>query len=269
MAIARLLRDIDPDAVAGRIILLPVANVPALRAARRNADIDGLNLARVFPGNHRGRPTERIAAYIHDELLAQATHLIDLHAGGRSLAILPSAQVLLTPAVDARAGADLLGLAGAAGLPVIVNHGAGDSGTSVGAAVNRGIRALALELGEGAFATVASVDAAAVALQRLLVATGVLRSEAVPVSATAPRFRMGGWRDHLTAPFDGWFERGFRLGQHVAAGEFAGRMHDLLQPESRPAEIHFPAEGIVYAHARDARVRAGASLSVVIREDGA
>jgi hypothetical protein len=80
---------------------------------------------------------------------------------------------------------------------------------------------------------------------------------------------MGIWRDQLTAPCDGWFERGFRLGEKVAAGQFAGRMHDLLMPELAPVDLHFSASGTIYALRCEARVRAGGSLAVLVREEDA
>ena len=44
--------------MAGTFVGLPVANVPAYHAVTREG-IDGLNMARVFPGNPAGSDTER------------------------------------------------------------------------------------------------------------------------------------------------------------------------------------------------------------------
>ena len=60
-AIPRIFRALDQADLRGRLIAVPVCNVPAYRTATRSSPIDGLNLARVFPGDPRGTVTQRIA----------------------------------------------------------------------------------------------------------------------------------------------------------------------------------------------------------------
>ena len=59
VAIADLLAALDPAALAGTLIALPVANPPAFAAGTRTSPLDGLNLARCFDGDPRrlGEPT--------------------------------------------------------------------------------------------------------------------------------------------------------------------------------------------------------------------
>lgn len=85
--ILRLYRDIQPERLAGTLVLAPVANPLSYRGGTRTSPEDGLNMARVFPGDRRGRPTERIAWQLHHRLLAQADFLLDLHSGGTHYAI--------------------------------------------------------------------------------------------------------------------------------------------------------------------------------------
>src|SRR5688572_15350254 len=88
VGLKNLIRELDADRlVAGRLIVLPVLNVPALRAARRDSPLDGRNMNRVFPGDARGTVTERIARFVTDEVLARADVVIDLHAGGAGFEI--------------------------------------------------------------------------------------------------------------------------------------------------------------------------------------
>jgi predicted deacylase len=87
---------LDPERFAGRFLGLPVCNPWALAAGTRcsPATIDGLNLARAFPGDAAGTPTEALA----HALLALVTRnvganglFIDLHSGGTKYAYLPMA----------------------------------------------------------------------------------------------------------------------------------------------------------------------------------
>lgn len=81
-AIPLLLRAFDPGVLRGRLIAVPVCNVPAFRTATRNSPIDGLNLARVFPGDAAGTITQRIAYVLTEQIIANASLLIDLHSAG-------------------------------------------------------------------------------------------------------------------------------------------------------------------------------------------
>src|SRR5712692_7244025 len=45
------------DVVAGRLIVIPVLNVPAFLAGQRESPLDGGNMNRAFPGDARGSLT--------------------------------------------------------------------------------------------------------------------------------------------------------------------------------------------------------------------
>ena len=98
LALMKLCRELEPQDVRGRIIMLPATNYPAVIAGLRTSPIDDLNLNRVFPGDADGRPTEAIAHYIESELLSIADFAIDLHSGGSSLMYLPSSLATLVEA---------------------------------------------------------------------------------------------------------------------------------------------------------------------------
>src|SRR5437762_5971554 len=69
VALGRLIRDLDPAEVRGRLIILPSANFPAAMAGTRTSPLDQGNLNRSFPGDPTGGPTEQIAYCIESELL--------------------------------------------------------------------------------------------------------------------------------------------------------------------------------------------------------
>jgi predicted deacylase len=81
-AILDLTQKLDPARLEGTVTAVPVVNPEAFAAGNRTNPTDGLNLARCFPGNPHGSPTERLAAGVFEQLAAQADFLIDLHSGG-------------------------------------------------------------------------------------------------------------------------------------------------------------------------------------------
>ena len=50
-----------PRRLVGTVVFVPVLNEAAFFAGQRCAPVDGANLARVFPGQANGSPTERLA----------------------------------------------------------------------------------------------------------------------------------------------------------------------------------------------------------------
>jgi predicted deacylase len=87
VAIQDVFETLDPEALRGAFVGIPVVNGPAFAAGRREGPWDGLNLARVFPGDATGSPTLRIAHAFQEHLLRQADFLLDLHSGGDAYAI--------------------------------------------------------------------------------------------------------------------------------------------------------------------------------------
>jgi predicted deacylase len=88
-AIAALARALAAERIHGSVIAVPVVNPPAFGAAQRLSPVDGLNLARCFPGQPDGRPTERLAYWFFEQFASSATHMIDLHSGGVEYQFLP------------------------------------------------------------------------------------------------------------------------------------------------------------------------------------
>lgn len=50
IAIMKLMRELEPAQVRGRLILIPALNLPAAKAGTRLSPLDGKNLNRSFPG---------------------------------------------------------------------------------------------------------------------------------------------------------------------------------------------------------------------------
>ena len=117
-ALMDLVADLRLDDFRGDLVLIPVANPPAFAAASRTSPEDGKNLARAFPGDPTGSPTERLAATLFGAV-GEADHLVDLHSGGVACEFWPVAGFYgpAGPANPSFLAASRMGLSGLWRLP--------------------------------------------------------------------------------------------------------------------------------------------------------
>jgi predicted deacylase len=78
--IRRLLAELDPAALKGRVLAVPLAHPPALAAGTRNAHGEP-DHNRVFPGGQDGL-TERLVAALVEAVLERSDAVVDFHGGG-------------------------------------------------------------------------------------------------------------------------------------------------------------------------------------------
>jgi len=143
IVLGELIRDLDPRSISGRLIIIPALNLPAVIAGQRTSPVDGLNLNRTFPGDPLGSLTEQINAYVNDHIFPLGDAMLDLHSGGSSLNILPSA--IIEPASEPahrRRNIDAV-LAFDAPLTVVIDN-LGDPRTSTSTSVRAGMTPSAL-----------------------------------------------------------------------------------------------------------------------------
>jgi hypothetical protein len=90
LALQRLRIRIDPATLSGTVILVHVANMPSfLGRTIYYSPVDGKNLNRVFPGKPDGTISYRIADVLSREVIARATHVVDLHCGDGNESLRP------------------------------------------------------------------------------------------------------------------------------------------------------------------------------------
>jgi predicted deacylase len=83
-------RSLDPQTLCGRVIVVPVMNMPAFTARSIYVcPLDGRNLNRVFPGNARGTASEQIADWVFRNVISRAEYYVDLHGGDLIEALVP------------------------------------------------------------------------------------------------------------------------------------------------------------------------------------
>lgn len=93
ISLLKLANHLKPDEILGRVIILPVMNLPAVRAGKRVSPIDNVNMNRAFPGRCDGSVTEMICHFIATRILPEADVVVDIHAGGKTLDFVPSAVI--------------------------------------------------------------------------------------------------------------------------------------------------------------------------------
>ncbi len=248
VAILKLLRELRPEQVTGRIILVPTLNMPAAKAATRLSPLDGKNFNRCFPGNPTGTVSEILAHYLTTELFPRADLVMDLHTGGRSLDFVPCAHMHLVPAGPQRA-AMLAGteafltdfcflyadIAGTGLLPV--------------EAERQGKTVITTEMGGSENVTTEVHRITQRGLRNVLRHFGYLNEPVEPRPAGKPPVWVQSLHrdDYRLAPESGLYEGLVPLGETVAANQPVGQIHFLERPDRDPIVIVANADGVLIA----------------------
>ena len=265
ITLGELIRDLDPGAVFGRLIFIPAINQPAVAAARRTSPIDELNFNRTFPGNSQGTTTLQIAAYVNDVLFPLADAFLDLHSGGSSLAIIPSA--IIEPVADPAHHARNRAAARAFGSPITVAiDNRGDTRTATAAAARAGLTVTGTEMAGGGTVSIDALALCRRGVRNVLAHLGVLPAEmADPPKTPSPVYDLPGPNAYVLATDEGVFEPFHANGTVVREGQPAGRIHFLTNPARAPVELAYQADGLLYGRRQPGKVRPGNCCLVVAR----
>ena len=261
-AIMKTIHGLEVDRLAGRIIALPALNAPALAASARCSPLDGGNLNRAFPGDRNGGPTAMIAHLVEAVLILQCDAVIDIHSGGRVGVFAPCALINRSPSEVYPANR---ALAEAFGLPFVwLLGGLNDDRSVNAAAARRRVPMMACELGGGASLAPAMLGHALRGIRRVLDHLGIYPDEAGEAPPEPPRYlEVAAPKNSLYAPVAGLFEACFEVGDDVAAGQIAGWLHFVLEPERPPRELRFEAEGLVLSRVDLGLVKRGEKLALL------
>jgi hypothetical protein len=263
IVIAELIRDLDPGEIEGRLILMPSNNVHAAMAGRRTSPVDGLNFNRTFPGDPGGTITRQISAFIVDHLFPRADAFLDLHSGGSSLTMIPSA--IVEPTEDTELAARNIAAARAFDAPLTVIVGnLGDTRTATAAACQAGLVTVGTEMAGGGTVTPEALAICRRGVRNVLAYLGVMAPEqAAPPRGDGRIMELPGSDAYVFATADGVFEPFHELGREVMAGEPAGRIHVPWDPARLPETLAYRADGILYGRRQPGRVKPGNCCLVV------
>lgn len=82
VAVERLIAQLDPKAIGGTVILVPLVNLPSFEQKVPHVNpVDGKSMNRFYPGKADGTQTERASYLVTREVVEKSDHLIDLHGG--------------------------------------------------------------------------------------------------------------------------------------------------------------------------------------------
>lgn len=240
IAIMKLCRELMPDQVPGRVIMIPSLNFPAALAATRLSPLDGMNMNRAFPGDPSGCVTSQIAHYLTTVLFPLADIVIDIHSGGRSMEFLPCAHMHVVSDLDQRQKMLQAMLAWNTDFAFLYTDIAG-TGLLPVEAENQGKIVVTTELGGGEAIPAHVHRIAYEGLRNVLMHLGVLSGQCVsredlgkpPAIITAALDASF----YLLAPKSGIFEIGVELGDFVTVGQTVGYIFDLESPQTAPATI--------------------------------
>jgi hypothetical protein len=123
-AVKRFAKNLDPKALAGNLVILPICNVPAFMSRQRTSDFElpdfhTIDINRIFPGQRDGLLTYRIAHTLVD-IASVANYQLDLHGSPQSGIIYPYANVHGTD--DDPTGEKMMGLAKAFGTDFVYTY---------------------------------------------------------------------------------------------------------------------------------------------------
>jgi N2-acetyl-L-2,4-diaminobutanoate deacetylase len=268
IVLGELIRTLDPGAVSGRLIFIPAINLPAVAVAHRTSPFDDLNFNRSFPGDSLGSPTQQIVAYVNDVLFPMADAFLDLHSGGSSLAIIPSA--IIEPAADPERHARNRAAALAFDAPMtVVIDNRGDPRTATASAARAGLTVVGTEMAGAGTVSIEALVLCRRGVRNVLAHLGALPPEMCdPPRTPSVVYDLPGSNAYVLASDEGVFEPFHAHGAVVRAGQPAGRIHFLVDPRRPPVELAYEADGVLYGRRQPGKVRPGNCCLVVARPLG-
>ena len=239
-----------PVPLRGAIDIVPVCHEAAFAADSRTSPIDGGNLARVFPGDRDGTPTEQLAHHLFTEVLDGADFLVDLHTSGQLYDMPFLAGYRGTKPHEGSAGERA---AIAFGADFVWRHPRRSEGRTVSVVEH----AIYCESPGGGATNPATVDAYIDGVLRVLVELGW--TDSGPRPRTEPQVRVTGGgnldSDMVSVAHHGVFLADVSRGDRVTAGQPLGRLIDVSGTVLE--EVDASTDGHVMALKRRSPVVAG------------
>lgn len=269
IAVSRLAATLRAEDIQGRIILLPMVNVPAALNDTRLSPIDNRDLNRCFPGNPRGTFSDMLAHFIDSVILPHVDISVDVHTAGHSMDAALSTNMHYV--ADAGLRARTLAAAAAFGAPYnVVFWGVDEGATLTSAVERRGILSIGTELGGWGRVSVEGVRIGVRGLHNVLKHFGVIAGTPDTTqrdgSPATRHMMVRDPRGYSFAPRGGVFEPCHHAGDDVAAGEVAGWLHFIEDVDHPPVEIRYGASGVLWMASGPGRVQRGDVVAVVMRD---
>ena len=245
--VRRLLRRSALKKIKGTLLAVPIVNIFGFLYQDRYL-MDRRDLNRSFPGSPNGSLAARLAYLVKTELIDNATHIIDLHAGSLHRTNLP----------QIRADLDLPGiraLAGAFHVPVIL-HAALRDGSVRQYACDKKIPLLLYEAGEALRFDELSIRTGINGVLGVMQKLKMLELKKQPLKKLKPVLaRSSYW---VRAPSSGVLRPFVALGKNVKKGDLLAIIANPTSTEEY--KLYSPISGVVIARSNLPLTYAGAAL---------
>ncbi len=230
--IRRLMKLKKIKKLKGTLIAVPVVNVYGfLQQSRYSPDRRDLN--RFFPGSEKGSLTSQLADIFTDEIVANSTHGIDLHAGSNHRTNLPQIRANIDDP-------DTLRLAEAFRAPVIIKASIRD-GSLRQAVAEKGIPFLLYEAGEALRFDEVAIRAGIRGIVSVMEAVGMIRRNRARKAIIAPLIaETTTW---IRAPASGILHVNVPLGAKIGENQKIGVIADPFG--NHEVAIESPVSGMV------------------------
>ena len=243
LAMQRLLKELNPAALRGTVLIVHIANVPSFLGRSLFVNpVDGKNLNRVYPGKPDGTLSERIAHVITTQVIEKADVVLDLHAGDGNESLRPYVYQAVTG--DAAMDKRIADLAAA----TLFDHIVIDRGRPTDPALSmycsttattRGKPAVTVESGYLGSTDDVSVERTLAAVRNVMRHMGMLPG---PVQKLANPVYLDP-AEVLPSPATGVFHPKVDRGQYVQQGALLAEITDFFG--NRIAEMRAPFSGVV------------------------
>ena len=267
VALRELVRELEPQDIQGRLIVLPSLNMPAVRADTRVSPLDGGNLNRAFPGTPTGGPTQAIAGFLAQVLLPMCDAGIDIHTGGNMGTFIPL--TFLCQCADGEVFQRSAELAEAFAAPwTYLVTGVGDQGGFDPCAHAHGVAFISTELGGGWRLGRDTLAICRAGVRNMLAHLGVIPTRADASKQTSPsRFLTDSGADgNLVSHAAGFLETLVPAAASVETGEAVAVVHPIENGFDSITELAAPCSGVVVSQRTTAHVRHGDIVMTIASE---
>jgi hypothetical protein len=251
----RIIADEPLSTLHGTLIAVPIVNVFGFVSQSRYLP-DRRDLNRSFPGSAKGSLAARVAHLFLKEIVANATHGIDLHTGALHRTNYPQIRAnLLDPETDR--------LARAFGAKVVINSSF-RKGTLREAAARRKVPVLVYEAGEALRFDSDAIAVGAAGICNVMAALGMIDTRPENVPTVAPLIaRSSSW---LRAPHSGILRDSVPPGSEIRKGDTLGYVSDPLG--ANRVAITAKTDGLVIGMSFLPIVYEGDALFHIVRPTG-
>ncbi|MHC6529583.1 N(2)-acetyl-L-2,4-diaminobutanoate deacetylase DoeB [Vibrio proteolyticus] len=266
-SLLKLANTLQSEQVSGRVIIVPMMNLPAVHNASRTSPIDKGNLNRSFPGNPAGSVTEKIADYFTRYLVPLCDFALDIHSGGKTLDIVPFAAAHRLDNPD-QEEACILGakLFGAPYTMILLEM---DATSLYDTAVEgQGKVFVTTELRGGGTSTPQTIAYADRGIRNFLRFAGNLTGAYEKPAQPSRLLDMPDARCYLQSRHSGIAEYLCELGDRVVTGQLIVQIHSTQRTGEPPVEYRAELGGIFAARRFPAMVNLGDTLAVIAEDCG-